>query len=283
MDSHQDLPKFRHPPLVEVVHGVQFKRVPMTIVHPGLFFECIKDKFPKSQTVPTIPSLQPLFEPTLRQPPSALQLMEADELPRAWFIADDDIMLLQLQVDRLLLNWRKEPTYAVYPHFENVHERFNEAYAAFEQFLATEGLGSLEPELCELTYINHIPANRPDGGAKALRDVFLSWNDDIGPEWRQPVDGLNWSARYTLRYGEGTADARMTANLSQIGKPGVSKGEQPSEIPRYFQLDISVHGRPLGVGQEGVAAFHQRAHSDIVNYFKAVTSASAHLEWEIIS
>ena len=113
MDSQRRLPKFRHPPLTEVVHGVQFERLPMTIVHPGLFYCRIKDRFQKAQTVPALPPLRQVFEIGPAQF-HGVQFSQPDEVPRAWFIAEDDAMLVQLQSDRLLFNWRQEPSKSEY-------------------------------------------------------------------------------------------------------------------------------------------------------------------------
>lgn len=155
MDADRKLPKFRTPPLTEVVHGVQFQRLPMTIVHPGLFYATLKGGFPRSQTVPPLPPIRPTYE--LSPVIGGIQFAEPDEVPRAWFIGQDGSTLIQLQSDRLLFNWRRDPGNAEYPHFEEVHASFRTVYGQLERFISEEVIGDLRPQICEMTYINQFP------------------------------------------------------------------------------------------------------------------------------
>jgi uncharacterized protein (TIGR04255 family) len=274
MDSQRRLPKFRRPPVTEVVHGVQFERLPLTIVHPGLFYERIRPRFPRVQTVPALPPLRPTFDLGF-QPVTGLYVAEPDELPRAWFIAEDDSTLVQFQNDRLLFNWRHEPSKATYPHFEQVHESFGEVYLELERFVAAEAIGNLKPQVCEMTYINHIRPLTPDGKARPLQQVFRLWHEEFGPEWQQHSDGVSWNARYVLRRDTGEAFGRLTSALSTVAKP-------PS-TDQILQLDITVVGQPTSPDRGGIAQFHSMAHEKIVNYFAAITTKAAHNEWERIA
>jgi uncharacterized protein (TIGR04255 family) len=119
MTSQAPLPKFERPPLLEVAHGVQFEALPMTVVHPGLFYARIRDQFPKTRTVPALPPISVV--PAANKQLASIQFALPDEVPRAWFLDDQEANLVQLQADRLLFNWRYEPSKAQYPHFEEVH------------------------------------------------------------------------------------------------------------------------------------------------------------------
>ena len=53
-------------------------------------------------------------------------------------------------------NWRRMQEDEAYPRYETIIEDFKKTLSVFEKFLEEEGLGSVNPERCELTYINHI-------------------------------------------------------------------------------------------------------------------------------
>jgi uncharacterized protein (TIGR04255 family) len=268
MGSLKHLPKFRKPPLTEVVHGVQFERLPMTIVHPGLFYTRIRDRFPKSKTVPELPPLRPT-----REPASIVRFADADEVPRAWFIEENEATLVQLQADRLLFNWRQEPAKLEYPHYDQVQAGFTEMYRELENFVTETSLGNIEPKCCEMTYINHIPLKGPDGRARLPHELLRARHDDFGSEWNIAADAVNWNEHYTLRrYNQ--EFGRLSSTLTNIIKP-------PS-TDQALQLEITVYGPPIATNLEGVVAFHNMAHEAIVNYFTAITTAKAHEEWERI-
>jgi uncharacterized protein (TIGR04255 family) len=269
MDSKSPLPKFRRPPLIEVVHGVQFDRLQMTVIHPGLFYAQIRDEFPKSRTVPALPPLA-LTQPSAQ----SIQFADPGEVPRAWFLDENEINLVQLQADRLLLNWRQEPSKAEYPHFEEMHAKFGKIYQEFQQFVSSEGLGTLRPRMCEMIYINHIAMTGSDGKPWPAHEWFVPWQENYGPGWATPSDAVNWVAQYPIRRDDGSLMGRLTATLSNVVRPPSSD--------RALLFDLTVQGTPRSEDFAGVTEFHHIAHRAIVTYFAAVTTGKAHDEWGII-
>ncbi|MGH7072506.1 MAG: TIGR04255 family protein [Acetobacteraceae bacterium] len=267
------LPKFRRPPLIEVVHGVQFRRLPMTIAHPGLFFDLVKERYPRSQTVPPLPPI--LEDVDSARPPPTFTVMFAgidNLLPRAWFISNDDTMLIQLQSDRLLLNWRQRSGEAQYPHFESVAQEFRRVYSELEEFAGRHELGAIEPNQCEMTYINHIARYEIGAQMPPLGGTLRLWGDSVGPEWDVPLDDLSFNARYPLRRKDGQPIGRLSVTLSTLLMPRSEK--------RLLQLELTARGAPDPGGWNAVSAFHAMAHERIVNCFSGITTDSAHEEWE---
>ena len=267
--SPEQLPKFRKPPLTEVVHGVEFERLPITIVHHGLFFSRIRDRFPRSQTVVALPPFR-----TTRDSPSQDQIIRiapADEVPRAWFIEEDEARLVQLQADRLLFNWRHEPSMSEYPHFDRVHDSFAEMYREFENFADDEALGAIKPQNCEMTYINLIPLTGLDGKLRSPQELVRVHHDNYGREWTTTAEAINWSEHHILQR-HNQPIGRLTATLANVVRT--------ASADRALQLDITVQGPPAVANFAGVSEFHEIAHEAIVNYFTAITTDVAHEEWE---
>lgn len=273
MVGADQLPKFRLPPLVEVAHGMQFDRLPMSIVHPGLFFAFLRDKYPKTQTMPPLPPTRESFRTTGVGMQQIAFMPQFFDVPRAWFISADDTMLVQLQADRLVLNWRRAPSQAEYPHFETVSEEFFRICHLLEQFVADSNLGSVRPNQCDLTYINQIRDDAvADDPMQAARFVRL-WGNSCGDEWdtSRPED-IGLHVRYRLPQGrDERPTARLVASLTTIAPVGTS---------RALQFEVSVRGSPDEQTSMGVKRFHQMAHENIVNFFAGATTPEAHRIWE---
>ena len=141
---------FKNPPINEVVVSTYFspQLSDFRSEHVGLFWEKIREDFPVArQQSPVASSVSIGLE------------VNADEpfpMPRYWFIADDDISLIQIQKNAFMFNWRRRDD--AYPRFHgNIKPAFDRYYGLFSEFIRTE-IQNEEPaiDLCELTYINAV-------------------------------------------------------------------------------------------------------------------------------
>ena len=265
-----ELPKYNAPPLIEVVHGVQFRPIPMNITHPGLFFLLVRERYPHAQQVPPLPPTPDPAGP-IGSMSFGLRFGGSEELPRSWFISEDDAMLIQLQPDRLLLNWRRGSANAEYPHFEAVADEFSRIYRLFSEFCSTEGLGSIEPTRCEMTYVNHL-LDGPNAEQPWRPEEWLRlWSGAPGPEWPRHPDDVSLNLQYRLHPDDGSLPAHMTINAQSVRLPQ-SKNLTP-------QVEITVLGRPSEPTEAAVRNFHNLAHQHIVNCFTGITTDQAHIHW----
>src|ERR1700730_13007304 len=126
MNDEVPLPRFRKPPVSEVAVGVQFPAV-LNPVHLGLYYQRVKAHFPKVQVQPPIP---PSFETFGGGPLMAFSIQVQTVWPQArmWCRSEDDNSLIQLQSDRLLINWREGLRGNAYPHFDAVYADFVKAF-----------------------------------------------------------------------------------------------------------------------------------------------------------
>lgn len=96
-------PDFTKPPVVEVVCGVLFDPpVEFMLPHIGRFSERLGREFPNISEVNSLP---PVIE-TFKDRPQNL-VFARPPLPRVWFENAAGDQLVQLQRDRLLVNWKK--------------------------------------------------------------------------------------------------------------------------------------------------------------------------------
>jgi uncharacterized protein (TIGR04255 family) len=245
--------------------------LPMTIAHPGLFYSRVRERYPQTQTVAPLSPVRETFDVAVPLQ-LRLALMAQDELPRAWFVSQDDAMVIQLQSDRFLLNWRRGAQGAEYPHFEVVTSEFRRAYAELEAFVAENELGEIEPNQCEMTYINHLESIVPGSDRPDPASLLRLWAGKAGPEWNLAQEDIAFTVRYRLRDKAGQLVGRVIATLT----PLVALAREE----RILQLEITARGTPAGTGLPAVIAFHEMAHEHIVRCFTGITTKAAHKIWE---
>lgn len=262
-----DLPDFENPPVVETVLSVQFE--PLTRIraaHFGLFWDEIRDRFPKTEERPP---LEPAFEvfPEPLKPPLGLRIesYERPPIPRFWFMNESGTELVQIQHNRFIRNWRKVGQGDQYPRYEKLKARFEEDFSLFQRFVAAQGLEDIKVNQCEVTYINHIIVGE---GWSAYEEV-----DKVINLWRQPVTrypGLAqttmFHARFMIAQGEGKPIGRLHADL----KPAV----HTKDGRQMFVLELTARGL-LG---EGIG-FFDIGREWIVRSFTGITTPEMHKVW----
>ena len=77
-------------------------------------------------------------------------------LPRVWFVHREDAGIIQLERDRFLHNWKKSKPTDSYVRYHTVLDLFKRHLDSFDSFVKDNGLGTIEPQQYEMTYVNHI-------------------------------------------------------------------------------------------------------------------------------
>lgn len=264
MNDDAPLPRFRKPPVSEVALGVQFPSI-LNPVHLGLYYQKVKSRFPKIQMHPPV---LPVFETFGTSGP---QFAFAHGMqPRMWFLSDDENFLIQLQSDRLLVNWRSGAQATPYPHFDAVQAVFTNALDELEAIVKAEKL-SLAVNQCEVVYINPILTATTGVSLSEPQRIFRVCSSERGPEWQEPLEHISCNARYQLKDQAGTPYGRLTVTLAS----GAAADRSPA-----FQLDLTARGFPQGAGRDGIVAFHKQGHEAIVRCFAAITTPEMHTLWE---
>jgi hypothetical protein len=167
---------------------VQFAPIALTQALVGDFWQRIKATYPTTEDQPALESGleaergapgRPLVEVSFGPPP----------LHRSWFTAADGRRLVQVQADRLLLNWRREPEAGAYEHFEPILDDFERLYGAFVDWCLSSSL-TLTPVQIEVDYINGWQA-RCLADALRLVPPVAALGDEVSTEER-------WQARFPL-------------------------------------------------------------------------------------
>lgn len=258
--------RFKKPPVVEVVCGVQFSvGSPLKSVEPGLYWQTIKDRFPRVEDAAPIAAA---FE-SGGAFQEFLELAQTPPLRRAWFLTADGSNLIQLQGDRFIFNWKRAGEDATYPSYDVVIEEFEKHLTGFEEFVESRIGAKPTYRQFELTYVNHIDKSNGlerVGEGNVLIDHMRVADDS---RFLKEPEGYNVATTYLLPNGFGRL--RTTAQTA-LRQPG---GE------RIVRLDMSARGISGDTSPSGRRAWFDVAHDWITHGFADITSPVLQKEfWE---
>jgi uncharacterized protein (TIGR04255 family) len=259
-----DLPKFERPPVVEVALGVQFR--PLFAMR-GLALASLWDRwrqdYPRIEEQPALPSAVE-GEPTLVP---QLQLNFVSLPPtRQWFLNESGTHLVQLQPDRLMINWRAGNPASDYPRYRNIRELFVARFGDLAQFVAEQELGALEIVQAEVTYINAIETG--SDGLGHIERVLKGWLGTTGQHLSAPEQ-----ARMTLVFP-----------ISDVGQPPVRlyaevNPAQRLSGERVLFFTLTGRGNPGGKGLDEALTFFDQVRERLVWTFVELTTESMHEIW----
>jgi uncharacterized protein (TIGR04255 family) len=269
-DRLTELPDFARPPITELVLGVQFARIPgLNIAHLGRVTELFSRDFPSLQEMPPLtPNFEVFGLPTNPAPTITFTPFMG---VRIWMVSKDETTLLQFQADRFILNWRRVRPTDQYPRHVEMKARFFDAWRELRKFIAKEQLPSIQPNQCEISYLNqvHVSENhdwwtQPERLCTAIKRLPRASNE--------LVEDAKFQIRYVLTDPVGAPFARMIVSF----EPCII----PSESQRSIALNFTVRGSPSGTSEHDLEAFYDFGHEHIVKKFDALTSSTAHALWE---
>jgi uncharacterized protein (TIGR04255 family) len=259
-----DLPDYEHPPIDEVVLGIEFAPLAdFTQAHMGVMWNEIRADYPRTEDQPA------LIDPAVLQS-FPFQFSPFGQRPgvgfRTWFISQDDQYVLQIQNDRLLHNWRRRPG-AEYPRFELLFDVFYEHFERFQRVVQELGLGPVVPKQIEVTYINWITdVQVSDFFVPA--DVPLTTAEEVSNRPSQQ----QWSALYRVKIPGGT-EGTLTTTCSPAIRP-IPNNEQGYQFLLTFKAPTML--------VEGVEELMAVGRNVVVRTFTDLTTEQCHRQWGLI-
>lgn len=263
------LPQYAKPPVIEVAISVQFDDLQgFKLVHFGLLWERLRNRYPKTEHQPPLGSVVELFG----KGPGRVQLNVESSFPlgRCWYQTEDGLRLIQVQPDRFVLNWRKLDTETEYPSYDVLRGEFERELSILLAFVDDHHLGQFVPTQCELIYVNHLTAGEEGFTGSAAANVLAPWSGNTTGPYLPDLEGMQLAWQYRLEERE-----EPLGRLHVHFQSALRKSDQ---LP-LFVLQLTGRGAPVGEGVEGVLAFTDRAHEWIVRGFTAITTDRMHTIW----
>ena len=229
MASHPgELPDYDQPPVVEVALAIQFKSaIGFRSFDLGKVAACWSDTLPEVSERPPLGPMAVEFA----GPSVAFKVSEETETPRLWLMNEQGSQLLQLQQDRLVVNWRRLPSDTPYPHYVSIREFLVEAWNRLTAVVHDLGRTVPEPSICEVQYVNHLDKH---SGWRSVGDTPAV----IAPGSGSMSDGFLPPTRDSCRRPEiPAADPRFLRRRPEIPPPtrdSCRRPEIPPADPRFL-------------------------------------------------
>lgn len=260
--SRGDLPSFGSPPAVEVVVGVEFLPLPgLGPVKLVGLHELWADKFPKLLEQPALPPTAP---PT-SGPQGFIQFQFSLGAPalRLWMLNESEDELLQVQNDRLVLNWRRTlGDDRTYPRYDYLRGIYQDVYAEFREQVAHLNVGTFRPHTAVVSYMNRFEIQADEELKDVIAPLSQTWNllSNVTPEISMNVPVMSGDSPNALR-GQLAAKASID-----------------SKDRKYGYLEVLTR---IGVSDPGgdVLAGLDLAHWSCVDGFDRLTTEKMHQRW----
>lgn len=261
---------FKFPPVSETLISLQFANPVVDIAVLAAFATAVVKVAPQVEHQVVLPRMQETFNaPT---PTPMFELVEQGaSLPRTWFGGNDGF-LIQLQPDRLTVNWRRDVGGGEYPGYQKVRTRFDQHFGDLQRAAAGVGRELPPVDLCEVSYINpvlvpgdHQPFTHPDLAHLINRVKKAPDGGFLG----QPEDAA-YQARWRIAHPDD--GERPIGRLHVSVLPNVNFVDQ---TPIYL---VNMTARVLHEQDAGYDAANI-AHEHVVLGFEDLTTPEMHVLW----
>lgn len=267
------LPDFEHPPVTEVALAVQFE--PLSALRTpqiGLLWNEFRKEFPRIEEHAPLGRMVERFGIVGQPKPEVrLEMTQTPPVPRCWFLKENDTELIQVQQDRFAHNWRKVGEGDEYPRYEYVREHFRTELERFGDFVRRERVGDLEPDHCELTYVNHIVSGcgwEDHGQVGEILSVLV-------PKYSEPflpdAEEFRLWAAYVIPGTDGEPVGRLRVSMD----PAFRK----NDARPMFVLNLVARARPEGRDIDSIFRVLDIGREWIVKGFAAITTEKMHKLW----
>lgn len=267
--SDSGLPDFAQPPVDEVALSLQYPPIAgFNVTHFGLFWQCIRGDYPKSEIKPPIPNVTEEFGPGAaftRQMKFAL--LELPEI-RCWYLDECRNRLVQVQRDRFVINWRKVTGTETYPRYPDVRDRLEREWRRFCDFLTSEGLERPQINQCEVLYVNNIEYDKGWSGYGQLDQVIAALATPKAKNRFLPAP-----ERMTMNviYPFGENAGRLYVNFSPVLRARDGK--------EVLQMTLTARGAPRSSSDDDVFAWLDLGRKWVVRGFADFTTDTMHKVW----
>jgi uncharacterized protein (TIGR04255 family) len=254
--------KFESPPISELVVSLFYVPIPeLRAQHIGIYWDRIRERYPRCEQQNVVVSPSDAASPSLFQEVPG----EVLPLPRFWFSSDAHPILVQVQRNAFMLNWRRLPGASAgeYPHYENVSSNFWDEFEKYKRFIEDIVGGKIDViQRCELSYINIISAH-PDIFTQPSQ--LMGVVPSVASLYELQTDGRALvSINTTVTY---QVDPTMFVDLIVRGF-----GRRSDTNELAAALELRAHGAPSDLSLDTVRAWYDSAHDATYKLFLDATA-----------
>ena len=244
--------KFKKPPLKEVVFGVNIEISELSLVHFGLYWETIKEKFPT-----TIENFGGLT-------------LTGDEnytpsFPAVWYLSSEENRLIRLTKDYFSYHCRciKED----YQHFENLFEEFLNEWNRLESWWLYFSQQQIKVKQYSLRYINIIDENSNWRDLEDNSKVFSLFKQEIKTSLGLPETYLS---EFRFELPDNFGELEISLETSQQEVSGLKKNFMIFYLSTFSKI----------MNGKFQKYWFDSAHDFIIQSFLDLTTEEAQNLWE---
>lgn len=265
------LPEYHNPPIVEVAASIQFASIRgLDTARLGLLWSRFRDTYPQTEQHPPLAAVSETFDST-RGGRVGFSVETSSPVPRIWFLTSDKTRLVQVQSNRLIVNWRQLDTERTYLRFSGLMSMLSDAIERFQKFVEEENLGTITPDQVELTYVNHIRSGDKGSRRDPLSKYLSCWKFESEYWNLGSAEETSFRSQYVLDR-PGSASARLFVELDS--------GYTVSTREPIYVMNLIARGAPDSPDIQSTFKFLEDAHHWIVKGFTSLTTDEAHRLWE---
>ena len=276
-DGNKVLPEYAHPPVVEVALAIEFEQpVGFRSLDLGRLADAWVDgeAWPVAEERPLLPPMDPpsddddLLDSLLNALTGT-----AEPPPRLWLQNDAGDRVVQIQHDRLVVNWRKSDAHGDYPRYGTVREQLRDAWQQLVTVCTKQlGLDEPIPSLCEIQYVNHITSDYGWVSPNSTAQLMVPWHgldtsdffaanhlNQFSVHCHFPQDREGW----------------LTIDCWTSHSP---LDDSDDSSPPMF-LKLTARGEAESADFNSALGFFDVAHRWIVEGFTEITTSEAHKIW----
>lgn len=242
------LPDFERPPVTEVAMAVQFDS---QIGFRAVDLFTVTNAW--AEDLPVVDERSPL-------PRFGHFEVETSATPRLWLQNTSGDRVVQIQQDRLAVNWARPDTGDEYPRYDTIRDFLVDAWSRLETTIDTLGLGMPLPDSCQLRYTNELRASQGWESAADTAKLVAPWGLAMSDDFLPEVDGF--TMHFHLPEDSGMLDIRGWQTEKDM-----------------FVLTLECEVWPDLSDFERVLDSMDLAHEWIVRSFVSVTTPAAHSLW----
>lgn len=270
-----DLPDYERPPVVEIALSMQFAPLSrLRNIHAGLIWNELKPAFPKYQEHPALPPVFEVFGPNQKMMGLGLgpqiEFLTTAPVNRYWFLNESGSELVQIQQDRILYNWRKHEDQDVYPRYETIRANFAKTLEQLLAIFAANDLGAVQPNQCEVTYINYVTVQDGVAPRANLHRMLAPFSGNNTDGFLPDLEDLQMQLRFPIKQ-EGRNVGRLYV---QIG-PALRTADRQAGI----QITLTARGKPRTETVDAAFELLDVGREYIVRGFDSITTPEMHESW----
>lgn len=265
MSNQGGLPEYDRPPVVEVALAVEFKHsIDIRSLDLGLLASAWSDLLPRAEERPLQSQTGYTHDDELLDTLFGIE-ETASYPPRLWMQNGAGDQVVQIQHDRLVVNWLKGE--GRYPRYVSIRDRLCDSWERLGGVCNELGLDEPIPYLCEAQYINQLGSDQGWSSPEDTARLITLWRglEDGGYLPRDHLSSFTFHCHFPDQ-----RDGSLTID-------GFCSGDPEGEMK--MTMNLTAHGRALSEDFESALQFMDCAHRWIVEGFTAVTTEYAHDIW----